>query len=195
MGKSSKNLKSALQSQQSRMKVKAKISHAAQVTEQKARKQAGRSGGKNVQSSAASAGTSSISFTNNKGKGKAKPTVKIASKSTTRRPTIPFRATDKILLIGEGNFSFARSLIEDPPTELQSLPPANVTATAFDTEEGCYAKYPDAEEIVAKIKERGVNVFFGVDGTKLEKHPSLKGKKWDRIVWNFPHAGERNISF
>ncbi|KIK02117.1 hypothetical protein K443DRAFT_677882 [Laccaria amethystina LaAM-08-1] len=191
MGKSSKNLKSALQSQQSRMKAKAKISHAAQVTEQKARKQVGRSGGKNMQNSAASAGASSISSdTNNKGKGKAKSTIKIASKSTTRPPTIPFRATDKILLIGEGNFSFARSLIEDPPTGLQLLPPANITATAFDTEEGCYAKYPDAEEIVEKIKERGINVLFGVDGTKLEKHSSLKGKKWDRIVWNFPHAGK-----
>ncbi|EDR15301.1 uncharacterized protein LACBIDRAFT_228395 [Laccaria bicolor S238N-H82] len=173
------------------MKAKAKISHVAQVTEQKARKQAGRSGGKNIQNSAASAGTSSISLdTNNKGKGKAKSTVKIASKSTTRRPTIPFRATDKILLIGEGNFSFARSLIEDPPTELQSLPPANITATAFDTEEECYAKYTEAEDIVAKIKERGVHVLFGVDGTKLEKHSALKGKKWDRIVWNFPHAGK-----
>lgn len=192
MGKSSKNLKSALQSQQSRMKAKAKISHAAQVMEQKARKQAGRSGGKNIQNSASSAGPSSVSLnTNDKGKGKAK----IASKSNTRRPTIPFRATDKILLIGEGNFSFALSLIEDSPTELQWLPPANITATAFDTEERCYAKYPDAEGIVAKIKERGINVLFGVDGTKLEKHSSLKGRKWDRIVWNFPHVGERNISF
>jgi 25S rRNA (uracil2634-N3)-methyltransferase len=28
-----------------------------------------------------------------------------------------------------------------------------------------------------------------VDGTRLEKHHALKGRKWDRICWNFPHAG------
>jgi len=33
-------------------------------------------------------------------------------------------------------------------------------------------------------------VLFGIDATKLQKHPVLKGRRWDRIVWNFPHAGK-----
>lgn len=109
------------------------------------------------------------------------------------RPTIPFKPTDKILLVGEGNFSFARALIVDPPSSLEYLVPANVTATSYDSEEECYSKYPGSEAIVNTIKERGAEVLFGIDATKLQKHPVLKGRRWDRIVWNFPHAGMRLI--
>ena len=110
---------------------------------------------------------------------------------TLRRSTIPFKAVDKILLVGEGNFSFAVALLQHPPTPLDHLPPANIVATAFDTEEECYTKYPDAEQNVRMLREKGVPVLFGVDATRLEKTSTLKGKVFDRIVWNFPHAGEQ----
>ncbi|KAH0837920.1 hypothetical protein J3R83DRAFT_6152 [Lanmaoa asiatica] len=111
-------------------------------------------------------------------------------KGPVRPPTIPFKPTDKILLIGEGNFSFARALITDPPSSLEHLVPENVTATSYDSKEECFSKYPDAEDIVSTIKQRGIEVLFGIDATKLQKHPALKGRRWDRIVWNFPHAGK-----
>ena len=117
----------------------------------------------------------------NKGKGKA------AAQQTT---TIPFKPTDRILLIGEGNFSFARALLRDAPTALQHLPPSNVVATAYDSEEECYEKYPEAAGIVQEIRSSGAEVLFGVDATKLEKHPLLKSRKFDKVVWNFPHAGD-----
>jgi len=126
---------------------------------------------------------------NSKSKGKAPPP----------QSTIPFSATDKILLIGEGNFSFARALTLNAPASLKNLPPSSVTATAYDTEEECYSKYPDAQVTVQGLRETGVEVLFRIDATKLEKAAALKGRKWDRIVWNFPHAGrgiadqDRNI--
>jgi 25S rRNA (uracil2634-N3)-methyltransferase len=107
-----------------------------------------------------------------------------------RRSTNPFGASDRILLIGEGNFSFAVALLRHPPPSLDHLPPANVTATALDTEEACHAKYPDAEQNIRLLREMGTHVLFGVDATRLEKTSALKGKVFDRIVWNFPHAGE-----
>jgi 25S rRNA (uracil2634-N3)-methyltransferase len=106
-----------------------------------------------------------------------------------RNPIIPFKASDRILLIGEGNFSFARALIDHPPRDLDSLPPENITATAYDTEEECYNKYPECPSIVTFLRDRGVEVVFGVDATRLERHLALKGRYWDRIIWNFPHAG------
>lgn len=154
-----KSLKAALQSQQSRLKLKQKALHAAQVAEQK--------GKAKFQSKS-------------KGKGKA----------TAVQPTVPFVSTDKILLIGEGNFSFARALLFDPPSELEHLPSGNVTATAHDSEDECYAKYPDAREIVELLRGSGVEILFGIDARQLEKVSALKGRRWDRIVWNFPHAGE-----
>ena len=103
------------------------------------------------------------------------------------KSTIPFRQTDTILLVGEGNFSFARALLSHP--SLQYLPPKNMTATSYDSEDTCYNKYPEARQIVEDLRGRGVEVSFSVDATALEKCKSLKGRRWDRVVWNFPHAG------
>ncbi|KAF8079115.1 hypothetical protein FPV67DRAFT_96949 [Lyophyllum atratum] len=171
-----KNLKAALQSQQSRLKTKQKLSHAAQVAEQRAEKNTKQYFQGNV--------TSASSSSKGKGKGKA------VSAPPPRRATIPFRHTDKILLIGEGNFSYARALVCDPPSGLQDLPPKNVTATAYDKEEECYEKYADARDIVADLRARGMEILFGVDATRLEKIAALKGRRWNRVVWNFPHAGK-----
>ncbi|KIJ53657.1 hypothetical protein M422DRAFT_154933 [Sphaerobolus stellatus SS14] len=116
-----------------------------------------------------------------------------SAKAKGKRPiphTIPFTASDTILLLGEGNFSFARALFTSEHQSLQHLPPSNVTATAYDSEEECYEKYPDAKEIVAELRERGVNVMFSIDARKLGSYKDLKMKKWKRVVWNFPHAGK-----
>ncbi|OCB87100.1 hypothetical protein A7U60_g5835 [Sanghuangporus baumii] len=122
--------------------------------------------------------------------------IRSASNSTSSRntpgskgkSTVPFRPTDTILLIGEGNFSFARALLSH--SSLQYLPPNNVTATSYDSEETCYNKYPDARQIVEDLRRRGVEVLFSVDATALERCKPLKRRRWDRVVWNFPHAGK-----
>jgi 25S rRNA (uracil2634-N3)-methyltransferase len=156
-----KSLKAALSSQQHRLKLKQKAIHAARISEQKER---------------------SIAQGRSKARGK--------GKASASPPTIPFRSTDSILLIGEGNFSFARAMLFDAPAQLESFSPAQLTATAYDSEQECFTKYPGAEEIVKGLKEKGVQVLFGVDGGKLEKTAALKGRRWDRIVWNFPHVGK-----
>ncbi|KAF5332632.1 hypothetical protein D9611_005137 [Ephemerocybe angulata] len=185
------HLKSALQGHQARIKNKQKLAQSAQMLEAKAKKTHRQQeqvvlegkAGKNKQR-----GLPSTSLSNGKGKGKEKVQVPLQA---TQKPIIPFKPTDKILLVGEGNFSFARALVCSPPSpELVHLPASNVTATAYDTEDECYEKYADAKEIVAEIKEKGVHVVFGVDGTKLGKCQKLKGQRWDRIVFNFPHAGK-----
>jgi len=165
-----KGLKAALRSQQSRLRIKEKVQLAAQAALHKGRNASSRS-------------DQIASTPRLKGKGKEKQFL------ANQQPTIPFRLTDEILLVGEGNFSFTRALALDPPSVLDSLPPRNITATTYDTEQECYRKYHDAEEIVQMLKRRGVEVLFRVDATKLEKVQRFKGRKWDRIVWNFPHAG------
>ncbi len=114
----------------------------------------------------------------------------VATNSIVKRSTIPFRSTDRILLIGEGNFSFSVALLQHPPLPLEHLPPSNITATTYDTEDECYIKYSEARQYVRVLRENGAHVLFAVDATKLEKTSALKGRTFDRIVWNFPHAGE-----
>lgn len=175
MGKPGKGLKGALQSQQARLKEKARIAQAAQAAEQKARL------GKGQKPPLAATKGKTIPA-DIKGKGKVTP-------NSQRPPTIPFKLSDKILLVGEGNFSFTRALVHNSPEALRNLPPVSVTATAHDTEKECYEKYPDAEATVAFLREKGVEVLFDIDATHLEKYASLKKRKFDRIAFNFPHAG------
>ncbi|KAG2022676.1 hypothetical protein CC2G_000405 [Coprinopsis cinerea AmutBmut pab1-1] len=182
-----KHLKSALLSQQSRLKAKEKISHAAQVQNQKA----SRKGAASSHPSASSVHQNPYAK-GQKAKASSSSSLSSSSGHPKRPPTIPFLPTDRILLLGEGNFSFTRALVVSPPPPLldNPIPPTNITATAYDSEQECYEKYSDAREIVGLLRETGVNVVFGVDATKLARCAALKGKVWDKIVWNFPHAGK-----
>ncbi|KDQ15647.1 hypothetical protein BOTBODRAFT_130917 [Botryobasidium botryosum FD-172 SS1] len=133
--------------------------------------------------------------------GKAKGKKRDSDRPFLKRDTVPYADGDKILLLGEGNFSFALSLLlPSPSTSRAHLTLAfNITATAYDSRSQCFEKYPDAESNVKQLEALGVAVLFGVDARKLEKCKELKGKKFDRVVWNFPHAGagitdqDRNI--
>jgi 25S rRNA (uracil2634-N3)-methyltransferase len=97
----------------------------------------------------------------------------------------PYEFSDKILLVGEGNFSFARSLVENIIHSGE-----NVVATCYDSEEVLYEKYEDeAKENIDVIKELGATVLFEVDATLLEKCKFIRKLKFSKIVFNFPHAG------
>lgn len=103
--------------------------------------------------------------------------------------TIPFQPHDTILLLGEANFSFARSVVEH-----HNHPAHQVLATSYDSEETCYAKYPDARENVRVLTAKGVGVEFGVDGGKLEGCKKVGKGRWSRVIMNFPHTGESFMS-
>ncbi|WVQ94879.1 hypothetical protein IAU59_001963 [Kwoniella sp. CBS 9459] len=110
--------------------------------------------------------------------------------------TNPFDKTDTILLLGEGNFSFSHSLLLPP----HNIPGYQILATAYDSQEVTYRKYPDAQQYVDTLKGRGARVEFGVDAGALEKCKAVgKGRKWSKVVFNFPHVGagitdqDRNI--
>ncbi|KAL4950387.1 hypothetical protein BDW69DRAFT_57948 [Aspergillus filifer] len=61
-----------------------------------------------------------------------------------RRPIVPFRRGDRILLIGEGDFSFAHSLATHHRCK-------NLLATCYDSQETLYGKYPQAETNISGI--------------------------------------------
>jgi 25S rRNA (uracil2634-N3)-methyltransferase len=114
-----------------------------------------------------------------KGKGKAK----------VQSPTIPFARDDTILLLGEANFSYAISLIQEP----HNHPPHLLCATSYDSEEVCFKKYGDGAGNVKVLRERGVKVGFEVDAGDLDGKGGRgvigKGRRWSRVIFNFPHVG------
>ncbi|KAK5127535.1 hypothetical protein LTR85_006874 [Meristemomyces frigidus] len=111
-----------------------------------------------------------------------------AAATEKQEPTIPFQAEDRILLVGEGDFSFAKAIVEHHGC-------CDVTATCFDSQPELLEKYqPQGEDHVRYLEEEGQTVLYGVDGTKLDHNKQVKkaGGQWDVVVFNFPHVGGKS---
>ena len=114
---------------------------------------------------------------------------------------VPYTEEQRILIVGEGNFSFTRALCDLLGGG------KNLVASTLDDEATMKAKYGDARkdaeepgaveetsevlEIVRSVKaDYGVEVIYGMDVTKMAAKFDRFLDHFDRIVFNFPHAGE-----
>ncbi|KAL8462117.1 hypothetical protein ACS0TY_033269 [Phlomoides rotata] len=92
----------------------------------------------------------------------------------------------RILLVGEGDFSFSASLA----VAFASAP--NIIATSLNSQEFLKKNYSRAASNIDKLRRRESKVMHEVDATKMANHPSLGQVKFDRIIFNFPYAGLAN---
>ncbi|EGW31672.1 uncharacterized protein SPAPADRAFT_56474 [Spathaspora passalidarum NRRL Y-27907] len=115
---------------------------------------------------------------------------------------MPFTVDDRVLLIGEGDFSFAKSLIVQ-----NFIQPQNLIATSYDSVEELNQKYPNVQSTLDELTEEGVKLIHEVDTTNLPqclkliansktkksgKTPSLfdDRSQLNYIMFNFPHTGK-----
>ncbi|XP_036282939.1 ferredoxin-fold anticodon-binding domain-containing protein 1 isoform X1 [Pipistrellus kuhlii] len=93
-------------------------------------------------------------------------------------------APRRLLLVGEGNFSFAAAVSEtlDPSTSLTATCLQRPTDLAGD---------PAAGENLRRLRERGTRIHFGVDCTQLADAFEPHDREFDRICFNFPHCGRK----
>ena len=103
-----------------------------------------------------------------------------------RTARCPYSANQRILLLGEGDFSFAAALCllwgEAP----------HLVATSLDDSSTAQAKYTSLAENIETVRSAGGAVHFGVDATRpcpksVRRAAGADG--FDRVVFNFPHAG------
>ncbi|GMY36577.1 hypothetical protein FCV25MIE_31819 [Fagus crenata] len=94
-----------------------------------------------------------------------------------------YSSKQRILLVGEGDLSFALCLA----TAFASA--RNIVATSLDTQEDIARKYSNGIENVRELEERGCVVLYKVDAKQMSQHFFLKTQRFDRIVYNFPHVG------
>ena len=85
------------------------------------------------------------------------------------------------LLVGEGNMSFARSMMNMPQTGA-----TRVTATVFEKERDIS---DETTKNAQRILQKGGEVLYGVDATRIDK--SLKPQCFDTIIFQFPNVGSR----
>lgn len=88
------------------------------------------------------------------------------------------------LLVGEGNLSFAKSLLEAPCHINQ------MTATTYETQRNLGE---EAKQNACYLERAGINVMHDIDATKLEQ--IFKGQHFDTIVFQFPNAGSRDAKY
>lgn len=146
---------------------------------------------------------------------KAQPNAKVRKNQEVQKlkeaDFTPFQKDETLLLIGEGDFSFARSLIEEDFVKAE-----NIIATSFDASPSeLESKYPHSfKENYDFLVQNRVKILFKVDATDLIKTltlskrntwakllgPTWKYKSLQNIIFNFPHTGkgikdqERNVS-
>ncbi|XP_065864504.1 heavy metal-associated isoprenylated plant protein 41-like [Euphorbia lathyris] len=94
-----------------------------------------------------------------------------------------YSSNQRILLVGEGDFSFSACLA------LYFGSASNITATSLDTYDIVVGKYKKAKWNLEMLFKLGAWILHGVDATKMKLYSDLKMQKFDRIIFNFPHAG------
>ncbi|XP_009568194.2 ferredoxin-fold anticodon-binding domain-containing protein 1 [Cuculus canorus] len=88
----------------------------------------------------------------------------------------------RVLLLGEGNFSFAASLCGATRT--------HIVATCYESKEEV-SGWERAAENIQQLRERGAEIVFSVDCTKLKDYFSPEKREFDCIYFNFPHCGRK----
>ncbi|CAH2033434.1 unnamed protein product [Thlaspi arvense] len=94
-----------------------------------------------------------------------------------------YSSNHQMLLVGEGDFSFSCSLA----TRFGSA--SNIIASSLDSYDDVVRKYKNARSNLETLKRLGAILLHGVDATRLQLHPDLNRRRYDRVIFNFPHAG------
>ncbi|KAF8031759.1 hypothetical protein BT93_D0851 [Corymbia citriodora subsp. variegata] len=89
----------------------------------------------------------------------------------------------KILLVGEGDFSFAACLAQAFGSAV------NIVATSLDSQASSKLLYNRAGANMEILVGLGGTILHEVNAHNMTQHPDLRQKCFDRIVFNFPHAG------
>lgn len=95
-------------------------------------------------------------------------------------------ALKKRLILGDGNFSYTKGLIEKftrkHPNQVNLA--KNITATEFKMRDVIKACFPESKKILRYLKKSGVSLEFGVDATTI--HKIYRGRRFERIQFNHP---------
>ncbi|KAJ4982425.1 hypothetical protein NE237_033262 [Protea cynaroides] len=96
-----------------------------------------------------------------------------------------YSSRHRILLVGEGDFSFALCLAHS----FGSGSGSSIVATSLDSYDTLISKYKRVKSNLKNLEKLGAAILHKIDATKMKFHTDLRMQKFDRIIFNFPHAG------
>jgi 25S rRNA (uracil2634-N3)-methyltransferase len=99
-----------------------------------------------------------------------------------------FSKENKLLIVGDGDFSFAAAL-------LRLVQPEQITASSYDSKQQVLSKYPSSQFKLHALEKAGAKILHGIDGRNLEKYFEKKAEtdSFNVIIWNFPHSGQQRV--
>jgi hypothetical protein len=103
------------------------------------------------------------------------------ARNSTLREFLDLLIGNSMLFIGEGNFSFVRSIYKLIPSLIE-----NIIATSFEPSKDWA---PVTLRNVADLRAKNVSVYGGVDGTKIDRR--FPQHYFDVIIFQFPNVGSR----
>ena len=106
--------------------------------------------------------------------GEVQPIRKACLDRVKALPQLPFRRGQKVLLVGEGDFSYTAASLK-----MGCLDPSSI-ATSMEA--------PRCKKHLEDLKKKGVKCYTDVDATSLTLE-----EDFDVVVFNFPHTGEPSI--
>ncbi|KAH9323303.1 hypothetical protein KI387_017942 [Taxus chinensis] len=112
----------------------------------------------------------------------------MAFKDPVRQPALEkkikhYSNFHQILLVGEGDFSFSLALANAFGSA------ENMVPTSLDSREKVISSYENGQKNLQLLERFGAMALHGVDAMKMCKHEIIRERLFDRIVFNFPHAG------
>ena len=106
--------------------------------------------------------------------GEVQPIRKACLDRVKALPQLRFRKGQKVLLVGEGDFSYTAAALK-----MGCLDPSSI-ATSMEA--------PRCKKHLEELKKKGVKCYTDVDATSLTLE-----EDFDVVVFNFPHTGEPSI--
>ncbi|KAB1204486.1 hypothetical protein CJ030_MR4G018809 [Morella rubra] len=94
-----------------------------------------------------------------------------------------YSSNHQTLLVREGDLSFSLSLARSFGSA------SNILAYSLDSYDVLIKKYKEAKSNLQNLEKMGAYLLHGVNATRMKFHTDLRMRKFDRIVFNFPHAG------
>ncbi|KAF3966938.1 hypothetical protein ACB098_11G055100 [Castanea mollissima] len=99
-----------------------------------------------------------------------------------------YSSSQKILLVGEGNFSFSACLAKAFGSA------TNMVATCLHSKDALRRKHQSSGPHLEELKRRGCLLLYEINVCDMNQNPSLMSRKFDVIIFNFPHAGHCGLN-
>lgn len=101
--------------------------------------------------------------------------------SSRQTASEPWKDLGNVLLVGEGNLSFAKSIL--------NMPALGVSAMTATTYEGERSLSDEGKANARQLQRMGAIVMHNVDAANLDD--ALKPYQFDTIIFQFPNVGSR----